>query len=83
MRATDSHCASCGAVEDLYHILFSCDEYRDFRLTLFTSVILASRPHTIMDDRIFPTGTEHQRAPTFRSLEEFYNDTGLNFRLLS
>lgn len=82
-RTIDRHCASCGAVEDLYHILFSCDEYHDYCLPLFTSLKLAGRPHTTFDDLIFPTGTEHQCTLMFWTILQFCVDTGLNLPLCS
>lgn len=82
-RATDHHCAYCGAVEDLYPILFSCGEFHDYRQTLFTGLRLAGRPHTTVENLRFPTGTEHQPTLTLRNVLQLYLDTGLNHPLWS
>lgn len=58
-RATARHCASCGAIEAIHPILLSCAAYHDCRLTLFTRLRLACRPHTTIALPIFSTGTEH------------------------
>lgn len=80
-RAADLHCAAGGAAENFYHILLSRAEYRDYRLTLFTTLRLSGRPPRTMNNLIFPTSNEYQCSLAFRSVLQFRRDTGLNLRL--